>query len=128
MLFITIGFERSYLSPLVGDVAFGIASKSRWSRTWFSYISKRDNFVFADGDRSLVVILVLVYSSFELDMWNLLSSCMIMSSLSHYIIRGFVFCILWQHFTVYGYARSKMTDVELRNMVSKTLTCRIDKR
>lgn len=32
------------------------------------------------------------------------------------------------HFTVYGYARSKMTDAELRNMVSKTLTCRIDKR
>lgn len=33
-----------------------------------------------------------------------------------------------QHFTVYGYARSKMTDAELRTMVSKTLTCRIDKR
>ncbi|TYI95790.1 hypothetical protein E1A91_D01G023500v1 [Gossypium mustelinum] len=33
-----------------------------------------------------------------------------------------------KHFTVYGYARSKMTDAELRNMVSKTLTCRIDKR
>lgn len=33
-----------------------------------------------------------------------------------------------QHFTVFGYARSKMTDEELRNMVSKTLTCRIDKR
>ncbi|KAK8648135.1 hypothetical protein V6N13_128897 [Hibiscus sabdariffa] len=33
-----------------------------------------------------------------------------------------------QHFTIYGYARSKMTDVELRIMVSKTLTCRIDKR
>ncbi|XP_038704145.1 glucose-6-phosphate 1-dehydrogenase, chloroplastic-like isoform X2 [Tripterygium wilfordii] len=33
-----------------------------------------------------------------------------------------------EHFTVYGYARSKMTDAELRNMVSKTLTCRIDKR
>ncbi|XP_062077111.1 glucose-6-phosphate 1-dehydrogenase, chloroplastic-like isoform X2 [Humulus lupulus] len=33
-----------------------------------------------------------------------------------------------KHFTVYGYARSKMTDAELRNMVSKTLTCRIDQR
>ncbi|KAK9117604.1 hypothetical protein Sjap_016551 [Stephania japonica] len=33
-----------------------------------------------------------------------------------------------EHFTVFGYSRSKMTDEELRNMVSKTLTCRIDKR
>ncbi|KAM6554524.1 hypothetical protein CsatB_015286 [Cannabis sativa] len=33
-----------------------------------------------------------------------------------------------KHFTVYGYARSKMTDAELRIMVSKTLTCRIDQR
>lgn len=33
-----------------------------------------------------------------------------------------------QHFTIFGYARSKMTDAELRDMVSKTLTCRIDKR
>ncbi|XP_027100744.1 glucose-6-phosphate 1-dehydrogenase, chloroplastic-like [Coffea eugenioides] len=33
-----------------------------------------------------------------------------------------------EHFTVFGYARSKMTDAELRTMVSKTLTCRIDKR
>ncbi|XP_019058042.1 PREDICTED: glucose-6-phosphate 1-dehydrogenase 2, chloroplastic-like [Tarenaya hassleriana] len=33
-----------------------------------------------------------------------------------------------EHFTIYGYARSKMTDAELRSMVSKTLTCRIDKR
>jgi glucose-6-phosphate 1-dehydrogenase len=33
-----------------------------------------------------------------------------------------------KHFTIYGYARSKMTDAELRNMVSKTLTCRIDQR
>lgn len=33
-----------------------------------------------------------------------------------------------EHFTIFGYARSKMTDEELRNMVSKTLTCRIDKR
>ncbi|XP_075495297.1 glucose-6-phosphate 1-dehydrogenase, chloroplastic-like isoform X1 [Primulina tabacum] len=33
-----------------------------------------------------------------------------------------------EHFSIFGYARSKMTDAELRNMVSKTLTCRIDKR
>ncbi|WJX75501.1 Glucose-6-phosphate 1-dehydrogenase [Trifolium repens] len=33
-----------------------------------------------------------------------------------------------EHFTICGYARSKMIDAELRNMVSKTLTCRIDKR
>ncbi|KAL3511469.1 hypothetical protein ACH5RR_030870 [Cinchona calisaya] len=33
-----------------------------------------------------------------------------------------------QHFTIFGYARSKMTDAELRTMVSKTLNCRIDKR
>jgi hypothetical protein len=33
-----------------------------------------------------------------------------------------------QHFTVFGYARSKMTDEELRNMISMTLTCRIDQR
>ncbi|CAH9112840.1 unnamed protein product [Cuscuta europaea] len=33
-----------------------------------------------------------------------------------------------EHFTICGYARSKMTDEELRTMVSKTLTCRIDKR
>lgn len=33
-----------------------------------------------------------------------------------------------KHFTVFGYARSKMTDAELRDMVSRTLTCRIDKR
>ncbi|KAG7593052.1 Glucose-6-phosphate dehydrogenase C-terminal [Arabidopsis thaliana x Arabidopsis arenosa] len=33
-----------------------------------------------------------------------------------------------EHFTIFGYARSKMTDAELRDMVSKTLTCRIDKR
>ncbi|XP_021723061.1 glucose-6-phosphate 1-dehydrogenase, chloroplastic-like isoform X2 [Chenopodium quinoa] len=33
-----------------------------------------------------------------------------------------------KHFTIFGYARSKMTDDELRTMVSKTLTCRIDKR
>jgi hypothetical protein len=33
-----------------------------------------------------------------------------------------------QHFTVFGYARSKMSDEELRNMISMTLTCRIDQR
>ncbi|KAL9420631.1 hypothetical protein AB3S75_038242 [Citrus x aurantiifolia] len=33
-----------------------------------------------------------------------------------------------KHFTIFGYARSRMTDAELRNMVSRTLTCRIDKR
>ncbi|XP_010499189.1 PREDICTED: glucose-6-phosphate 1-dehydrogenase 3, chloroplastic [Camelina sativa] len=33
-----------------------------------------------------------------------------------------------EHFTIFGYARSKMTDAELRDMVSRTLTCRIDKR
>ncbi|KAG6476972.1 glucose-6-phosphate 1-dehydrogenase, chloroplastic-like [Zingiber officinale] len=33
-----------------------------------------------------------------------------------------------KNFTIFGYARSKMTDAELRTMVSRTLTCRIDKR
>ncbi|KAI3849447.1 hypothetical protein MKX03_030843 [Papaver bracteatum] len=33
-----------------------------------------------------------------------------------------------EHFTVFGYARSKMTDEQLRNMISATLTCRIDQR
>ncbi|KAK4753643.1 hypothetical protein SAY87_001747 [Trapa incisa] len=33
-----------------------------------------------------------------------------------------------EHFTVFGYARTKMADAELRTMISKTLTCRIDKR
>ncbi|KAK3404313.1 hypothetical protein EUGRSUZ_K00618 [Eucalyptus grandis] len=33
-----------------------------------------------------------------------------------------------KNFTVFGYARTKMTDEELRTMISKTLTCRIDKR
>lgn len=32
-----------------------------------------------------------------------------------------------EHFTVFGYARSEMNDQELRNMISMTLTCRIDK-
>lgn len=33
-----------------------------------------------------------------------------------------------QNFIIFGYARTKMTTEELRNMISKTLTCRIDKR
>ncbi|MCO5573362.1 hypothetical protein L7F22_027131 [Adiantum nelumboides] len=33
-----------------------------------------------------------------------------------------------KHFTIFGYARSKMTDEDLRNMISGTLTCRIDQR
>ncbi|GLJ39317.1 hypothetical protein SUGI_0802480 [Cryptomeria japonica] len=33
-----------------------------------------------------------------------------------------------KHFTVYGFARSKMTDAELRQIISGKLTCRIDKR
>ncbi|KAL4598653.1 hypothetical protein ACB092_11G073900 [Castanea dentata] len=33
-----------------------------------------------------------------------------------------------ENFTIFGYARSIMTDEELRNMISKTLTCRVDKR
>ncbi|KAJ7554574.1 hypothetical protein O6H91_06G146200 [Diphasiastrum complanatum] len=31
-----------------------------------------------------------------------------------------------KHFTIYGYARSKMTNEQLRTMISQTLTCRID--
>ncbi|CAK7349126.1 unnamed protein product [Dovyalis caffra] len=33
-----------------------------------------------------------------------------------------------KNFTVFGYARTKLTDEELRNMISGTLTCRIDQR
>ncbi|KAH1237819.1 Glucose-6-phosphate 1-dehydrogenase, chloroplastic [Glycine max] len=33
-----------------------------------------------------------------------------------------------KNFLVFGFARTKMTDEELRNMISKTLTCRIDTR
>ncbi|KAL9453843.1 hypothetical protein AB3S75_009451 [Citrus x aurantiifolia] len=33
-----------------------------------------------------------------------------------------------EDFTVFGYARTKLTDEELRHMISKTLTCRIDKK
>ncbi|KAL6227609.1 hypothetical protein ACLB2K_001566 [Fragaria x ananassa] len=31
-----------------------------------------------------------------------------------------------KHFIIFGYAQSKMTDAELRTMVSKTLACTID--
>ncbi|XP_011010201.1 PREDICTED: glucose-6-phosphate 1-dehydrogenase, chloroplastic [Populus euphratica] len=33
-----------------------------------------------------------------------------------------------ENFTVFGYARTKLTDEELRNTISRTLTCRIDQR
>ncbi|KAL0287853.1 UNVERIFIED_CONTAM: Glucose-6-phosphate 1-dehydrogenase, chloroplastic [Sesamum angustifolium] len=33
-----------------------------------------------------------------------------------------------ENFVVFGYSRTKMNDEELRNMISRTLTCRIDKR
>ncbi|KAI9095372.1 hypothetical protein K1719_026406 [Acacia pycnantha] len=33
-----------------------------------------------------------------------------------------------ENFIIFGYARTKMTSEELRNTISKTLTCRIDKR
>ncbi|KAJ4730218.1 glucose-6-phosphate dehydrogenase 1 [Melia azedarach] len=33
-----------------------------------------------------------------------------------------------EDFIVFGYARTKLTDEELRDMISKTLTCRIDKK
>ncbi|EOX93505.1 Glucose-6-phosphate dehydrogenase 1 isoform 1 [Theobroma cacao] len=33
-----------------------------------------------------------------------------------------------ENFMVFGYARTKLTDEELRNVISGTLTCRIDKR
>lgn len=33
-----------------------------------------------------------------------------------------------KHFTIYGYARSKMNDEDLRTLISQTLTCRIDQR
>lgn len=34
--------------------------------------------------------------------------------------------LLPKNFQVYGYARSKMTDAEFRDLISSTLTCRID--
>jgi glucose-6-phosphate 1-dehydrogenase len=36
--------------------------------------------------------------------------------------------LLPQDFQVFGYARTKMTDAEFRNMIESTLTCRIDAR
>lgn len=33
-----------------------------------------------------------------------------------------------ESFTLFGYGRHEMSDVELRNMICRTLTCRIDKR
>uniref|UniRef100_A0A3Q7HD15 Glucose-6-phosphate 1-dehydrogenase n=1 Tax=Solanum lycopersicum TaxID=4081 RepID=A0A3Q7HD15_SOLLC len=33
-----------------------------------------------------------------------------------------------ENFVVFGYSRTKLSDEELRNMISTTLTCRIDKR
>uniref|UniRef100_A0A7I4A9I3 Glucose-6-phosphate 1-dehydrogenase n=1 Tax=Physcomitrium patens TaxID=3218 RepID=A0A7I4A9I3_PHYPA len=33
-----------------------------------------------------------------------------------------------KHFTIYGFARSKMTDEQLRELISGTLTCRIDQK
>lgn len=30
-----------------------------------------------------------------------------------------------QYFTIYGYARSKMTDEEFRDLISESLTCRL---
>ena len=33
-----------------------------------------------------------------------------------------------QNFTIMGFARSKMTQQEFRDMISLTLTCRIDQR
>lgn len=33
-----------------------------------------------------------------------------------------------ENFVVFGYARTKMNDEELRNVISQTLTCRVDKR
>ncbi|KAK4437491.1 Glucose-6-phosphate 1-dehydrogenase, chloroplastic [Sesamum alatum] len=33
-----------------------------------------------------------------------------------------------ENFVVFGYSRTKMNDEELRNMISRTLTCRIDQR
>lgn len=35
---------------------------------------------------------------------------------------------LTENFTIFGYARTKLSDEELRNMISATLTCRVDQR
>lgn len=37
-------------------------------------------------------------------------------------------CCCLQDFQVFGYARSKMTDEDFREMIASTLTCRIDAR
>lgn len=39
-------------------------------------------------------------------------------------------CCCWcmQNFQVFGYARSKMTDAEFRDMITSTLTCRVNAR
>lgn len=36
--------------------------------------------------------------------------------------------VMFQNFIVFGYSRTKLSDEELRNMISTTLTCRVDKR
>jgi glucose-6-phosphate 1-dehydrogenase len=36
--------------------------------------------------------------------------------------------LLLQDFQVFGYARSKLSDAEFRNLIESTLTCRIDAR
>ena len=38
------------------------------------------------------------------------------------------FLPLAQNFQVFGYARSKMTDEEFRELIASSLTCRIDAR
>jgi len=37
-------------------------------------------------------------------------------------------CAVLQDFQVFGYARSKMSDEQFREMIASTLTCRIDAR
>ncbi|KAJ0681487.1 putative glucose-6-phosphate dehydrogenase (NADP(+)) [Helianthus annuus] len=56
--------------------------------------------------------------------------CVLSSPLRYFnMVYDFYFWpIVHQHFTIFGYARSKMSDAELRTMVSKTLTCRINQR
>lgn len=49
-------------------------------------------------------------------------------SISDQFLLSFHLLVFMQNFAVFGYARTKMTDEELRDMISKTLTCRIDKR
>ncbi|XP_057821450.1 glucose-6-phosphate 1-dehydrogenase, chloroplastic [Cryptomeria japonica] len=61
----------------------------------------------------------LLQSSIDKD--GLLQSSVIKGDFSNPAFQG-------EHFTIYGYARSTMTDAELRKIISGTLTCRIDKR